>query len=366
MTEQGRGGPDDIERFHALVIDHMAAPILAPLKDPDVSEVMINGPDEIYIESNGQITRFDGAFAGPDSLEALARSILQYSGKRLDPSVASIEGRLPDRSRVHILLPPAARNGLCIAIRKFKQVKLGLDDLISRGSLTKPAARLLSLAVQRKRNIVISGGTGSGKTTLLNVLSQQIDPAERILVIEDASEIQIPDDRHVVQLEATPPDRFGRGGISIGALFRASLRMRPDRIIIGECRGGEALDMAQAMNSGHSGSMSTVHANSPADALSRLETLCMTSGVNLPLFAVRAQLGAAINLIVQIERRGSVRLVSSITEVLGFDDQIYRRSEVFTLPESTDPQGTESAQLRWTGCTPSFAPQAAGWLEPSR
>ncbi len=330
--------PSKLEAYHTAVIDYMAGPVRDLLHDPSVTEIMINGPDRIYCEQNDQIKAHTANFESNESLEAFARSILQYAGKRLDPAVLSTEARLPDKSRVHIVLPPASRAGISIAIRKFSKHKLSLDELVAKGSVTADVADLLRKAVKCGRNIVVSGGTGSGKTTLLNVLAQMIPSDQRILVIEDATEIQIPSDRHVLQFEATPPDRFGRGGATIRDLFRASLRMRPDRIVIGECRGGEALDMVQAMNTGHGGSMSTVHANSPLDALARLETLCLLSGVVLPHHAVRAQLGSAIDLIVQIERRKPVRRISGVLEIRGYDEvQGYDKDSIFELNDCVDP-----------------------------
>lgn len=321
--------------LHSLfqeTLSYLLAPVQSLLADERVSEVMINGPDEIYIEQAGRISRTELKFADAGALEAAARGIAQFSGKRLTPSHLSLEARLPDGSRVHIVQPPAARNGLCIAIRKFAKSRLSIDDLVARGALTAEAAAFLSDAVLVRKNIIVSGGTGSGKTTLLNCLSAQIPSYERILVIEDTTELQLQQE-HVVQLEAQAPDRFGESGISIRELFRASLRMRPDRILVGECRGGEALDMIQAMTSGHSGSLSTCHADTPHDTLARLEVMSLMSGVELPLQALRAQIASAVHLIVQVARHADgKRGVTEIASVTGLDEQSrYRVKTLFHL-----------------------------------
>jgi len=337
-------------------LDHLLAPVVPYLQDPAVSEVMINGHDEIYVERHGKVQRVAARFADPASLRAAARNITQYAGKRLDPDIPSIEARLPDGSRVHILQPPAARRGLCIAIRKFSQHRLRLRELIERDALSREAAEFLAISVRLAKNLIVSGGTGSGKTTLLNCLSEAIPQEARIVVIEDATELQLQQE-HVVPLEAQPADRHGRGGISIRELFRASLRMRPDRIIVGECRGGEALDMIQAMTSGHAGSMSTCHANGPLDALNRLETMALMSGVEMPLLALRSQLISAVDLIVQIVRqRDGGRRISQITEVLKTEDRDrYQLRDIFRLDMSRGVGGEGGrGELVWTGTRPTF------------
>jgi len=319
--------------MHSLfeeTLSYLLAPVQSLLKDDQVTEVMINGPHEIYAEQAGRISRTELRFADEAALEAAARGIAQFSGKRLTAAELSIEARLPDGSRVHIVQPPAARKGLCIAIRKFAKSRLGLEDLVKRGALSSEAAEFLANAVRIRKNIIVSGGTGSGKTTLLNCLSAQIPSYERILVIEDTSELQLQQE-HVVQLEAQAADRFGEAGISIRELFRASLRMRPDRILVGECRGGEALDMIQAMTSGHSGSLSTCHADTPADTLARLEVMSLMSGIELPLAALRTQIASAVHLIVQVARHSDgKRGVTEIASVLGLDEhQHYRIQNLF-------------------------------------
>ncbi len=338
--------------LHALfeeTLSYLLAPVRELLADERVSEVMINGPAEIYAERAGRIERTHLAFADDGALEAAARGIAQFSGKRLTNEELSLEARLPDGSRVHIVQPPAARNGLCIAIRKFAKSKLGIDDLVARGALTQEAAELLIAAVKVRKNIIVSGGTGSGKTTLLNCLSAQIPSYERILVIEDTTELQLQQE-HVVQLEAQHADRFGRGGISIRELFRASLRMRPDRILVGECRGGEALDMIQAMTSGHAGSLSTCHADTPADALARLEVMSLMAGVDLPLAALRAQIASAVDLIVQVARLSDgTRCTTQVSQVQRLDE--HQRYVTESLFERDHVPG---APLRATGARPSW------------
>lgn len=295
---------------------HLLGPVQALLDDAEVSEILINRYDLIYVERRGRLQRAPAAFASPDALLAALRNIAQYVGKRLEVSQPSIEARLPDGTRVHIVHGPAARDGgLCASFRKFPAQHLSIDQLVRSGSLSASALDYLRSAVEQRRNIIVAGGTASGKTTLLNCLSSLIPPGERIIVLEDASELRLQQE-HVVYFEAQPPDRHGRGGLGIRDLLRASLRMRPDRIVVGECRGGEALDMIQAMTSGHDGSMSTCHASNPRDALNRLETLALMSGIEIPLHALRTQLAAAVDVIVQINRqRDGSRRVTQIAEV---------------------------------------------------
>ena len=296
------------------LIRHLMGPLVTYYDDPSVTEIMINGPNDIFIDGRDGVVKLDHQMRDPATLRALARVILQFSGKRLDPLDLSLEARTPSKARVHIVQDPAARAGITLAIRQFAQTPPTLADLEKSGALSPAATAYLRAQVRGHRNIIISGGTGSGKTTLLGILTRMMDPAERILTIEDVAELdlQMP---HVVQLESQLPDGKGRGGITIRGLFRAALRMRPDRIIVGECRGGEALDMIQAMNSGHAGSLSTVHADDPARALSRLETLCLMADVEVPLIAVRRQIIEAIDVIVQVQRIGGRRLVMEIAEV---------------------------------------------------
>jgi pilus assembly protein CpaF len=294
-------------------------PVADLLADPSVSEVMVNGPDRVYVERGGRLTLAPNRFPSEADLLACVRNVAQFSGKRVDEKTPRIDGRLPDGSRVHVVLPPCARNGITIAIRKFSTSALTLDRLVEYGSLSALARELLELVILLDRNVLVSGGTGSGKTQLLNALSGAIPPGDRILVIEDTSELRLQQE-HVVSLEARAADRHGKGEVTIRDLLHSALRLRPDRILVGECRGGEALDMVQAMNSGHAGSMTTVHANSPKDALARIETLAMLSNVELPLLALRAQVSSAIHVVVQTERLsdGSRKVVHA-SEVLPLD-----------------------------------------------
>lgn len=356
------------ESYHRRVIHGLLGAVLAYYGDPDdpdpeaqaraerVTEIMINGPREVYIEDGeGMTLRPELAFASERELTALARAILQYVGKRLVPEELSIEARTPEGHRVHIVQSPAARPGLSIAIRKFPVDRVRMADLVGKyHSFTPQVAEYFEHAMGLKSNVIVSGGTGSGKTTMVNALSELIDPKDRIIIIEDATEIRFDEARHVLQFEAVKPDRQGLGGITIRELLRASLRMRPDRVIIGECRGGEALDMIQAMNTGHAGSMSTIHANSPEDCLARLETLCLMAGVNIPLVALQRQAGAAIDTIIQIARWRGMKRVVGVTEVRGFDIDRgrYLLEPIFRL--ATDPAGPRGFALQWTGMTPKF------------
>lgn len=341
-------------------LEHLLGPVQHFLHDPSVSEVMINGFDEIYIERRGKLERTEVRFQNEDALRAAMRNVAQFVGKRLDPSFLSLEARLPNGSRVHIMQPPASRKGLCATIRKFAHTPLSLYDMVAAGTLSEQAAEVLDLCVQLGKNIVVSGGTSSGKTTLLNTLSARISADERILVLEDSTELQLQQE-HVVSFEAQPPDRHGHGGITIRELFKASLRMRPDRIVIGEIRGGEALDMIQAMTSGHAGSMSTCHANNPRDALNRLETMALMGGVEMPLFAIRSQLASALDLIIQIVRsRDGHRRITHITEVLELNDAgSITICDLFRVDMGGEGGIETVGQLMHTGARPRFHQELA-------
>lgn len=337
---------DPADAAYDALARHLMGPLVRYYDDPDISEIMINGPDEIFIDGKNGIEKSDITMRDDAALRGLARVILQYSGKRLSPHDLSLEARMPNRSRVHIVQDPASRAGITMAIRQFARVPLGVEDLIKSGSLTKEAVDYLRKQVLDHKNLIISGGTGTGKTTLLGVLARMMDPKERIITIEDVAELDLglP---HVVTLEAQMPDAKGRGGITIRELFRATLRMRPDRILVGECRGGEALDMIQAMNSGHAGSLSTVHADDPARAMSRLETLCLMSDIEVPLIAVRRQIMEAIDMIVQVQRIGGKRLVVEIARVEETDlgGGQYNMTPVFRR----DPKDPDAPLLRVKG-----------------
>ena len=337
------------EEIYSVTIRHFLAPIVPFLDDPSVSEIMINNPNEIYIEKNGKVIKTDARFESEDAYTAAINNVLQYTGKRLTEEHPLQDSRLPDGSRVHVILSPLSRGGTCMNIRKFAKIMFDAQHLIELGSWTPEAMEYLRICVMAEKNLLVTGGTSSGKTSLLNVLSSFIPGHQRIVVIEDSAELELQQE-HVISLEARSPDRYGRGGVSIRDLFRSSLRLRPDRIIIGECRGGEALEIIQAMTSGHAGSMSTLHADNPLDALSRLETLCMMSDVKMPLYALRAQVASAIDVVVQVTRfPDGRRAVTEIVEVLPLDKEgQYRVQQIFdyVLDEDTD---STIGKLVWTG-----------------
>jgi len=305
-------------------------PVRPFLDDTSVSEIMINGPFEIFIERKGQLHKTDARFPNHHALTAAIRNLAQFVGRQVDEERPILEARLPDGSRVEAILPPASPDGPTVAIRRFFKETLTIERLIGFGSLTAEAGQALDALVGAKQNIVVAGGTGSGKTSLLNALSSFCGDEERIVVIEDNRELQL-QKPHVVQLEARPPDARGKGAVTIRDLFKATLRMRPDRIVVGEIRSGEALDLVQAMTSGHGGSLTTVHATYPIDTMNRLETMAMMSDVELPLHALRAQVGSAIDIITQTARmQDGSRCVTHITEVVGFDpDRGYQLQDLF-------------------------------------
>jgi pilus assembly protein CpaF len=305
-------------------------PIIQWLDDDAVTEIIVNGPQEVYIEQRGRLIRVDSHFETHDKLLSTLRLVAQFVGRPLDELHPILEAYLPDGSRVEALLPPIAPDGPLLSIRRFSKDRLTIEKLVQCGALTPDAAETLRVLVGCKQNIVVAGGTGSGKTSLLNALSAFIPPDERVIVIEDSRELQLQRE-HVVQLETRPADPRGKGAIGMRDLFKASLRMRPDRIILGEIRGGEALDLIQAMTSGHGGCLATTHATYPLDTLSRLETLSLMSGLNLPLHALRAQVASAIDIIVQTARcRDGSRRVTHISEVCGVDSQHgYQLKDIF-------------------------------------
>lgn len=336
---------------------HFLTPILPLLDDPSVTEILINGPEAVYFEREGKLQRSDVRFPDAASLMAAARNVAEFVNRRIDSENHSMDARLPDGSRVHVVLPPSSRQGVCFSIRKFQKSTFDLSLLVQRGSLNAEAAEFLELAVLLHKNMVIAGGTGTGKTSMLNALSAAIPAHERIIVIEDSSELQL-HQPHTVYLEAQPPRPDGKGQISIRDLFVDSLRMRPDRIVVGEVRRGEALDLIQSMLSGHSGSLTTVHATTPRDSLIRLETLCLMSDVSLPIYVARAQVASAIHLVVQIRRFGDgSRRVQSIAEVNGLDaENNYQLRELYRF-HARGRSGDEKilGDLRATGVRPTFA-----------
>ncbi len=339
----------------AETVNQFFAPIRTLFEDPLVADIMINGHDKIYVERRGLLELTDLRFSSQDALEAALRNVAQYVGKTLDPDQPILEGRLPDGSRIEAIMPPSAHDGPYVSIRRFFQETLTVERLIRFGALTEEVALVLQAIVASKLNVIVAGGTGSGKTSMLNALSSFIPAGERIVTIEDARELQLQRD-HVLSLEARPADPRGKGAVTIRNLFRATLRLRPDRIIVGEIRGGEALDLIQAMTSGHGGCMSTLHATYPADTLSRLETMAMMSDVEMPLAALRVQLASAVNFIVQTSRlQDGSRKITHVTEVCGFDAVAgeYLTEDVFLLDYgATGPDGEVDAELRATGALP--------------
>ncbi|GAB3063186.1 CpaF family protein [Monashia sp. NPDC004114] len=336
-------------------------PLEPYLRDAEVSEIMVNGPDDIYIERDGRIYPVDASFSDESHLRRTIDKIVGRVGRRVDESSPMVDARLPDGSRVNAVVPPIALDGSLLTIRKFSADPFTDRDLISFGTMSVSVRNFLEACVKGRRNIVISGGTGSGKTTTLNVISSFLPDDERIITIEDAAELQLHQD-HVLRLEARPSNIEGRGEIPIRELVRNSLRMRPDRIIVGEVRDGAALDMLQAMNTGHDGSVTTVHANSPRDSLSRLETMVLMAGVELPVRAIREQVAGAIDLIVQQSRLkdGSRRIVQ-VTEVVGMESDVVTLQDIFTFDYSAgrDEHGRFLGQLVPTGIRPKFTQDLA-------
>ncbi|MCK6582105.1 MAG: CpaF family protein [Anaerolineales bacterium] len=359
--------PEDLKKdiFRQVLNDLLGYGPLQPLlDDPDISEIMVNGPKKVFIEKKGRLIKSEIAFDDDDHVLRIIERIILPLGRHIDFDSPTVDARLPDGSRVNAVVRPVSIDGPSITIRKFHKDKLGVEDLINFGSITAHMAEFLGACVKARFNILISGGTGSGKTTLLNVVSGFIPENERIITIEDAAELQLQQD-HVMRMETKPPNADGLNAVTIRDLVRNSLRMRPDRIVVGEVRGGEALDMLQAMNTGHDGSLTTVHANSPRDAISRLETLVLMAGMELPLKVVRQQISSAIDLIIQQTRlKDGNRKVTAITEVAGMEGDVVVLTDIFKFNQTgVTEDGTVLGELKPTGIRPLFTPrlEAAGY-----
>ncbi|HEY63803.1 MAG TPA: CpaF family protein [Caldilineae bacterium] len=355
--------------FEQIVADVLGyGPIEPLLRDETVTEILVNGPDQVYIERNGVLEETDIRFRDVEELLRIIDRIVAPLGRRVDESSPMVDARLPDGSRVNIIIPPLSLVGPCISIRKFARTVYTVDDLIRLGTLTEEMAEFLRACVLARLNIVVSGGTSTGKTTLLNVLSSFLPSRERIITIEDAAELQL-HQRHVVRLESRPPNVEGRGEVTIRQLVINALRMRPDRIIVGEVRGGEALDMLQAMNTGHDGSLTTAHSNSPRDTLRRIETMALMAGMDLPLRAVREQIASAFDLVVHLDRLidGS-RKVVQITEVQGMEGDVIVMQDLFRFVQTGVREGRVQGYFTGMGVRPKFMDkiEAAGiFLSPS-
>jgi pilus assembly protein CpaF len=358
-SKTGLQFPEDIrERLFQEILNELTGygPIQPLLDDPDITEVMVNGPKQVYIERKGIIMKTEIVFDDNEHVVRVIDRIIKPLGRRVDADHPTVDARLPDGSRVNAIIPPVAIDGPAITIRKFAKEQLTIQELISLGSLTENMAEFLKACVVARLNIIISGGTGSGKTTLLNILSKFIPHEERIVTIEDAAELQLQQE-HVVRLETKPSNPDGSGEVTIRDLVRNSLRMRPERIVVGEVRGGEALDMLQAMNTGHDGSLTTLHANTPRDAISRLETMSLMAGIDLPIIVVREQIASAVDLIIQQTRlRDGSRKVTQITELAGMEGDTVVLTDIFKFEQTRiDTNGVVHGELKPTGIRPLFS-----------
>ena len=350
------------EMLTSTLLDDMVGfgPIQPLLDEEDISEVMVNGPYQIYYEKKGKLVLSDIKFKDNDHVMRIIERIVAPIGRRIDESMPYVDARLPDGSRVNAIIPPLALNGPTITIRKFKKEALGVADLIKFGTLTPEMATFIEACIKVRLNIVVSGGTGSGKTTTLNILSSFIPEDERIITCEDAAELQLRQP-HVVRLETRPANIEGKGAVPMRELIKNTLRMRPERVIVGECRGGETLDMLQAMNTGHDGSLTTAHANTPRDMLSRLETMVLMSGMDLPVRAIREQISSAINLIIQQSRlKDGSRKITYLTEIQGMEGEKIVTQDIFRFEQSgIDENGKIIGRLKPTGIRPKFASKFA-------
>ncbi|HAX68984.1 MAG TPA: type II secretion system protein E [Anaerolineae bacterium] len=347
--------PERARLFEQIAAEILGlGPLQSLLEDDTITEIMVNGPKNIYIERKGKIHRVPVTFESNEHVMRIIDRIVAPLGRRIDESSPYVDARLADGSRVNAVIPPISLVGPVLTIRKFSKNPITVDQLIQFGSITTEAVQFLKACVEARLNIIISGGTGSGKTTLLNVLSSFIPSDERIITIENAAELQLRQE-HVVTLESRPANIEGRGEITIRDLVINALRMRPERIIVGECRGGETLDMLQAMNTGHEGSMTTAHANTPRDALARIETMCLMAGMDLPIRAIREQMASAVDLIVQQERmRDGTRKVTTVTEVSGMEGDVITMTDIFVFEQTGTENGRIIGRLRPSGLRPKF------------
>jgi len=349
------GSAEQIARLRQEIFDEALGygPLEDLMRDPSITEIMVSGPNKVYIERDGRLEKTTKTFVDERQLRLVIERIISPLGRRIDESMPMVDARLPDGSRVNATIEPLTLDGSTLTIRRFGKRRLNVEDLISRGSLMPAMADFLRACVEARLNVVISGGTGSGKTTLLNVLSHFLPTHERIVTIEDAAELYLDQD-HVVRMEARPPNVEGRGEIRIRDLVRNALRMRPDRIVVGECRGGEALDMLQAMNTGHDGSLTTVHANTPRDCLSRIETMVLMSGYDIPVRAIREQIVSAVDLVIQVARmRDGSRKVTSISEVVGMEGDVVTMLDLVRYQQhGVDKEGLAMGNFVFTGVQP--------------
>jgi pilus assembly protein CpaF len=355
------------ETISSDVLDELfgLGPLELLLKDPSISDILVNRADQVYVERNGRIEDTDIAFRDDKHLMQIIERIVSAVGRRIDESSPMVDARLQDGSRVNVIIPPLALDGPAMSIRRFRTERLGADDLVERESLTRPMLEFLKGAIGARMNVIVSGGTGAGKTTLLNVLSSFVSESERMVTIEDAAELTLRQ-RHVIRLETRPPNIEGKGAIRQRHLVINALRMRPDRIIVGEVRGEEALDMLQAMNTGHDGSLTTIHANSPRDALYRLDTMIAMANLNIPDRAVRQQVASAVNLVIQVTRlTDGTRRVTSIAEITGMEQDVIAMQEIFTFEQSgINEQGKVVGRFRATGVRPKCADRIAASGRP--
>ncbi len=351
------------QQFLAMqIVDDMIGlgPLEPLLKDETITDIMVNGPKQVYIEAKGKLTLSPITFRDNEHVMNIAQRIVTAIGRRVDESSPICDARLKDGSRVNVIAPPLSLKGCSISIRKFAKKKITLDIMAQQGNISEPLCKLLKIAGACRLNIIVSGGTGSGKTTLLNALSRMIDHGERIVTIEDAAELQL-QQPHVVPLETRPKNLEGDGEITMRDLVKNALRMRPDRIILGEVRGGEAIDLLQAMNTGHDGSLGTLHANNPREALTRLENMVNMSGMRLPSHAIRHQISSAVQLIVQIQRmRDGMRRITHVTEVVGMEGEVIITQDLFTYQfQGEDENGRLIGEFKSSGLRPHFTPQAS-------